>query len=124
MGFRENSYCTVWSVEPGKGNSTKVRLSTSRKNKDGEYETDFSGFCTFIGNAHAKSGQLKERDRIKLGGTDVTTWYSKEKDKEYVTYKVFDFEKADSANGTSAPAASAKTKPDFTEGETDDDLPF
>ena len=54
MGFRQGGYMTVWSAEPSKsGSTTRVRLSSSRKNKKtDEYEQDFSGFCTFIGQAH------------------------------------------------------------------------
>ena len=66
----------------------------------GEYEQDFSGFCTFIGNAHSKASQLKPRDRIKLGECDVSTTYHKDTKTEYVNYAVFDFEMA---NGGGAP---------------------
>ena len=110
MGFRLNNWASVWSVEEGRGNTMKVRLSTSRKKKDtDEYEQDFSGFCTFIGNAKVKAEKLKPKDRIKLGDVDVTTWYNKEKGVEYVTYKVFDFETSDGAGSTSAPAGAQKT---------------
>lgn len=102
MGFRQGGFMTVWSTELSpKGNTTKVRLSSSRKNRmTGEYEQDFSGFCTFIGNAHSKASQLKPRDRIKLGECDVSTTYHKDTKTEYVNYAVFDFEMA---NGGSAP---------------------
>lgn len=111
MGFRKDAWASVWSVEEGRGNTMKVRISTSRKNKEtGEYEQDFSGFCTFIGNAKAKAEKLKAKDRIKLGDVDVTTWYSKEKGVEYVTYKVFDFETSDGNGNANAsqPAKSSK----------------
>ena len=132
MGFRKDAYATCWSVEEGKGNSLKVRLSTSRKNKDGEYEQDFSGFCTFIGAAKAKGEKLKPKDRIKLGDVDVTTWYNKDKGVEYVTYKVFSFEMANTGeNTTNEPVANeAKKKTAFDDdtpedGESnEDDLPF
>lgn len=127
MGFRKNAYSTVWSVEEGRGNTLKVRLSTSRKNRDGEYEQDFSGFCTFIGNAKAKAEKLKPKDRIKLGDVDVTTWYNKEKGIEYVTYKVFDFELANGFGENAVPAAAMK--PQLEDGPEDgdieeDNLPF
>lgn len=110
MGFRKDAWASVWSVEEGRGNTMKVRISTSRKNKEtGEYEQDFSGFCTFIGNAKAKAEKLKAKDRIKLGDVDVTTWYSKEKGVEYVTYKVFDFETSDGNANASHPAKSSKS---------------
>ena len=103
-----------------------VRLSISRKNKDtGEYEDEFSGFCMFIGAAKAKAEKLKERDRIKLGDVDVTRRYDKEKQREYYTFKVFDFEMADDSNrgGQSAPARAESNPTEFTPVETDQ-LPF
>lgn len=127
MGFRTGSFATVWSVEPGKGNFTKVRLSISRKNKEGTYEQDFSGYCTFIGLAHAKASRLHERARIKLGDIDVTTTYDGVNKREYVNYKVFDFEPADSAPPTapSSPATSTSVNPmDSNDTEEEEDLPF
>lgn len=123
MGFKANAYATVWEVTPGKGNFTKVRLSTSKKNKEGEYETDFSGFCMFVSQAHAKAQRLKQRDRIRLGDVEVTTTYNKDTKKEYVNYKVYDYEIADSApvntnSGSSMSVAESNTV------EAGDDLPF
>ena len=110
MGFRKDAWASVWSVEEGRGNTMKVRISTSRKKKDSdEYEQDFSGFCTFIGTAKAKAEKLKPKDRIKLGDVDVTTWYNKEKGVEYVTYKVFDFETSNGSGSADAPAKSTKS---------------
>lgn len=132
MGFRKDAWASVWSVEEGRGNTMKVRISTSRKKKDtDEYEQDFSGFCTFIGNAKAKAEKLKPKDRIKLGDVDVTTWYNKEKGVEYVTYKVFDFETSTGSSGTDTDTkATKKTKASkktsaLEEGDVEeDDLPF
>jgi len=122
MGFRPKAYATVWGIESGKGNFTKVRLSISRKNKDGEYEQDFAGFCTFIGTAHAKANKLKERDRIQLGDIDVSNTYDAEKKKEYVNYKVFDFEYASSGATPDGSAGAMKGNP--VEGDEDDESPF
>lgn len=135
MGFRTGSIGTCWSVEPGKGNYTKVRLSVNRKNKEsGQYEQDFSGFCLFIGQAHAKAQQLKPRSRIKLGEVDVSTTYNKAVGKEYVDYKVFDFELVDDQSNTSqrpersAPAPAGNESSDTSDENEDDDedgqLPF
>lgn len=133
MGFRTNAWATVWSVEPSaKGSSTKVRLSTSRKNKDGGYEQDFSGFCLFIGKAHVGAANLVEKDRIKLGDCEVTTMYDKTKSKEYVNYKVYEFTTSDdqSANGSSSMETSNQNRrtafEDIIEdGESNEDkLPF
>lgn len=133
MGFRQDGFMTVWSVEPSKsGNTTRVRLSSSRKNKNtDEWEQDFSGFCTFIGDAHKAAAKLKERDRIKILECDVGTTYNKEKKIEYVNYKVFDFEMADGGKPSGntkqgkADNASGKRSAFDEEGDvTDDRLPF
>lgn len=120
MGFRNGAFCKCWSVEPGKGNFTKVRMSVSRKNRDtGVYEQDFSGFVMMIGQAHAKAQKLKEGDRIKLGDVDVTTTYDKERSREYVNYKCFDFEMADD---TPAPSQQ-QVDSNPVEGD-EDETPF
>ena len=121
MGFRTGAYAKIWDIQPGRGNTTNVRLSVSKKNKEtDEYENDFSGFCTFIGNARAGAEKLKTGDVVKLGDVDVSTFYSKEKAKEYVTYKVFSFE---FANGGGA--VSQHTESNEYEGDTEDEgLPF
>lgn len=134
MGFRNGSYMTVWSAEPSKsGRTTQVRLSSSRKNKTtNEYEQDFSAFCTFIGQAHEAAASLKEKDRLKILECDVCTSYDKEKNKNYTTFKVFDFEpvdgyasysgSADNPNKNNSPRKKAALA---EEGEvSEDNLPF
>lgn len=115
---------SVWSTELSKsGNTTRVRLSSSRKNKmSGEYEQDFSGFCTFIGKAHDMAKILKAKDRIKILECDVSTTYNKEQQKEYVNYKVFDFEMADGSTPGGAAKSGGNKKTAFSadEGEVDD----
>ena len=143
MGFRAGAWATVWEVTEGE-RSTKVRLTVSRKVDEGVYEQDFGGYCTFIGNAKAKAAKLRAKDRIRLEGVDVSNRYDKEKNKEFVTYKVFDYKTADEARAAdgAAPAspapAPAKKKaspakkkavlvddPDPVEGDADeDDAPF
>lgn len=121
MSFKTNSFAKCWQIQPGKGNFTNVRLSTSRKNRDtGAYEQDFSGYVMFIGNAHAKAQKLKEGDRIRLGEVDVTTNYDKQRQKEYVNYRCFSFEMADEA-GNAASAAAQPTSGGVPDEET---LPF
>ena len=131
MGFRQGGFMTVWSAEPSKsGTTTRVRLSSSRKNKKtNEYEQDFSGFCTFIGQAHEAAKNLKEKDRIKILECDVSTNYDKEKQVEYINYKVFSFEMADGSSPTGGGArkqtAIKKSAFDY-DGEVDEDsdLPY
>ena len=124
MGFRKESYATIWSVEPTSDTLTKGRISISRKNKQtGEYETDFSGFVSFIGTAAAKKASLlKERERIKLGDVDVTTKYDKEKNVTYTNYKIFSFDLADEPQNHES--ISDETN-NIDNGEIDDErLPF
>lgn len=126
MGFRKDAFATVWSSEVVSDTMTKVRLSTSRKNKQtNEYENDFGGFVSFVGTAAAKkAAALKEKDRIKLGDVDVTNRYDKEKNVTYTNFKVFSFEM--SGGGSSQPAPQdAEPQPQVDDGELDDSrLPF
>lgn len=126
MGFRNGAYATVWEAKEGNGNWTDVRLSISKKNKQsGEYETDFSGFVRFIGDAHEKAAFLGEKQRIKLGECDVTNKYNKEKGVTYTNFAVFSFELADGNN--EATGGASTPNPDgflnIPDG-IDDELPF
>lgn len=125
MGFRQGSFATIWQIEPVKDTITKAKITTSKKNKNtGEYETDFSGFVTFLGTAVAsKAAKLKEKNRIKLGEVDVTRKWDKEKQKEYINFNVFAFEMADSKATSSLPTVENTEAVDNGEVETDD-YPF
>lgn len=96
MSFRNNAYATVWEVTPKTATITSARISTSRKDKETDkYETDFSGFVSFLGTAAAsKALSLKKEDRIKLLDVAVTSKYDKEQNKTYTNFNVFDFELA------------------------------
>lgn len=133
MGFREGAFASVWSAEPTRsGNGTRVRLSTSYKNKQtGQYEQDFSGYCTFYGDAHKKAANLRERDRIKLLSCDVSNSYNKDTKVSNTYFKVFDFDMADGSQPSTGSSTAAKTqtrKTAFDEGEgfefDEDDVPF
>jgi hypothetical protein len=127
MGFRKEAFATIWSVESTSDTLTKARISISRKNKQtGEYDTDFSGFVSFVGTAAAKKAAgLKEKDRIRLGDVDVTNKYVKEKNITYTNYKIFSFETQNEIDGTSRNTESPEPKKPVDDGEIDDDrLPF
>ena len=127
MGFRKEAFATIWSVESTSDTFTKARISISRKNKQtGEYDTDFSGFVSFVGTAAAKKAAvLKEKDRIRLGDVDVTNKYDKEKNVTYTNYKIFSFETQNEIDGGSRNTESPEPKKPVDDGEVDDDrLPF
>lgn len=146
MGFREGAFATVWEVTDQGSSFSKVRLSTSRKDKKtDEYVTDFNGFVSLIGNANSKVDMINDaigddgRCRIKLGACDVSNKYDKDAGREYVNYALFDFEfpeerpseheedpksaKKAAAKTTKKPA-KAKASADADGDEDDEDLPF
>lgn len=146
MGFREGAFATVWEVTDQGSSFSKVRLSTSRKDKKtDEYVTDFNGFVSLIGNANSKVDMINDaigddgRCRIKLGACDVSNKYDKDAGREYVNYALFDFEFPEERSAEHeeepkpAKKATAKTtkKPAKTKAsetadgdEDDEDLPF
>lgn len=128
MGFRQNSYATIWSVEPVSDVQTKARISISRKDKQtGEYTEDFSGYVSFFGTAAAKKAAcLKERDRIKLGEVDVRSKYDKAKNITYYNFNIYSFEVQNGFSGGNSNGVQPNTPmPTVDDGNVDDDrLPF
>lgn len=128
MGFRKESYATIWSVESVSDTLTKARISISRKDnkQTGSYNTDFRGFVSFIGTAAAKKAAcLKEKDRIRLGDVDVTNRYDKEKNVTYTNFKVFSFETQEELDSNNHQDDTPTPKTPVDEGEVDDSrLPF
>lgn len=127
MGFRQDAYATIWSVED-KGNYSIVRMSTSKKNKQTDkYETDFNAnFVRFIGTAHQMASQLSEKSRIKISSCEVTNKYDKEKNKEYTNFLVYGFEIQDGNKTSNNSRASGKSNNGFMNipDGIDEDLPF
>lgn len=126
MSFRNNAYATVWEITPKTATITSARISTSRKDKETDkYETDFSGFVSFLGTAAAsKALSLKKEDRIKLLDVAVTSKYDKEQNKTYTNFNVFDFELATKGDFAQAPKTNS-TEKEVDGGEVEaEDLPF
>lgn len=129
MGFRANTFCTVWEIFPKSETMTRGRISINRKNpKTGQYEQDFSGYVDFVGTAcAAKALHLTAKQRIKIGDVDVCNRYDKEANKEYTNFKVFNFELADDGGSGSAESAVEKKVEAAAEAEPESsgsDLPF
>jgi hypothetical protein len=127
MGFRVNTWATVWEVTEG-NYGVNGRISTSRKNKDtGEYTEDFSGFVTFYGAAAEAAKSLNTRDRIKITACDVTNSYNRDTKETRNYFKIFEFETADGQSAASATTAkkAAPKKPAVDEGfNEDEECPF
>lgn len=108
MSYRKGARCTVWSVQPVSDTMTKVNLSSDGKNRDGNYEKDFSGFVAFIGTANAKRAlSLKAKDHIVLGDCEVKMTYGEDKKPKYTNYNVFSFEMAESKNNSGSTGSTA-----------------
>lgn len=141
MGFRmmdregKGGFARVWKVED-KGKYSEVQLSTSKKNKDGTYETDFQdGFVRFIGAAHNKIKDVDIPEKgltIQITLNDTTTNYSQKTKTKYVNYVVFDFEVYDGSSGSTKSETNTKTttkvatkkKEKTVVEDTEEDLPF
>lgn len=127
MGFSNGTFAKVWEIINPRENITRMRISTSTKNKDtGSYEQDFGGFCVLYGTALAKKANaLKPGDRIKLTRTDVRNRYDRETKKEYTDFIIWEFEPMDGSHQTSAaPPAADGGNNDHQYAEDDQTLPF
>lgn len=121
--FKNNGYATVWEVQT-KGRDFKVaKLTTSRKNKDGKYETDFSGFVALSLQDREKVAELERlckengKVRIKLGEVAVSQKNTKDEDGKwnvYVNYYMYSF---DFDTGSPTPTSKSPVK-------EEDDFPF
>lgn len=119
MPFGTGKFVTVWKVD-AKERYSDVQISGSSKNKEGKYETDFTGIVRFIGHAHNKLSQIKVKDLIKLVECEVKNKYDKEKKViTYTNYAVFDFE----PYNPNATTTTAKTN-ESDDPENQGDLPF
>lgn len=144
MGFRQRDsegrggFARIWSIED-KGNYSIAKVSTSKKRKDGSYETDFQdGFVRLIGSAHEKAQNLNVTEKgvaIQITSCEVTTPYNAETKKGYVNYAIFAFDIPDgndSGDVTSAKAgkkstaktSKAKKNAPVADEQDESDLPF
>lgn len=120
----QGCYATVWDIKPY-DKSCDLRITTSRKGKDGKYVTDFNGYVRVLNSkdnqdAVEKALKLKPRDRIHILSFGVQNTYNKEKNTNYWNIIVFDFEEAGElpAKKEEGPAQEAATN------GSNDDLPF
>lgn len=124
MGFKTGAYAKVWKVEKGKGNFYVANLSTSKKNADGTYETDWAnGFVTLVGSA-AKKAEGGLPDRVRIGECEVKNKYSKEKNTTYTNYLIYSFQEEEDKNKPKSPQRT--DNPDFVKvpDASEEELPF
>lgn len=118
--FAQGNWCKVWSVED-KGKTSVARISTSRKNDNGEYETDWSdSFVRLVGNAR----NVAEGDRKQIGRCGVTNRYDKEKKVTYTNYVIFDWAEGNESTST---MTNQKESDDFVKVPSNissEELPF
>lgn len=110
------TYATVWQVVR-RDYPARIRLSTSRKDQDGNY-INSNWFASLFGEAFRKVDILPNaKTRIKILRGMVEHISVKQKDdsyKNYVNLTIFDFELAESGNAspqTSRPQPSQQHAP-------------
>lgn len=109
MGFRDGAFCKLWKLDTS-GKYPTGQISISRKDKDtGEYVDDFSGYVTFIGDAANAVKKLPAQARFKIKGCDVSRIWSKEKQREFINFRVFDLEDVTNTRSTSNDQQKART---------------
>lgn len=94
MGFRTGAYARVWKVDQRSDRAVNLQISVSKRNKQtGQYETDFSGFASVLGDAAANAKTLVRGDTIRLGDIDVGT-YKKQSGEWAFSFKIYNYEYA------------------------------
>ena len=64
MGFHTGAYATVWEITETGSKFSKIRISTSRKDKESdEYVTDFNGFVSMVGDANKNINLISDASR-------------------------------------------------------------
>ena len=96
MFFIKDQFAKLWSVDLS-GTYPKGRISTSEKDREGNYDKTKTSnwFVTFFGDAKDKAGDLEGTERIKILSGKITNISKKQPDNTYKTWLnviVFDFE--------------------------------
>lgn len=93
--FGVNAYATVWTIDREKNTG---KISTSNKNKEGGYWTDFNNSVAFVGKAKEKLADLSEKERIKITACGVVNKLENGEFRKYPRYVIFDFEPLEPKN--------------------------
>lgn len=106
-----NTFASIWKPED-KGNYKKASISTSKKDKDGNY-VNMYWTAKFVGKANVP---IEEKQRIKI--TNGVIECRKYEDKYYYDVVVFDFEPLESKKKEQEPGTIQQVE------EDDSELPF
>ena len=90
--FSVGSYAKVWEVKRIEEKYIDLRISTSKKDKDGNYEQDFGGFVRLVGKARTEGEYLNVGDSFKIVRCGVENRYDNEKKMTYTNFIVFELE--------------------------------
>ncbi len=156
IGTKYDARVTIWEIlkNTNGAKSVRAKFTTSGKNRDGEWETDFSGFINFKGDA-ARQMREKYDDkegiafnrtplRIQINNGSVYQTKTVRKDangnqitnrdgKPYYTYytnvDVFGFTFVDNNNTTASNGTATSTRQDSSfvnlpDNAIDEELPF
>lgn len=121
MGFANRKYAKIWEIK-SHDKYSEIKISTSKKDGDGGFEQDFSGYARFLGKAFEKSKSLKGNEQIKLLEVEVTNKYDKDKGITYTNYLVWDFEIAEKSGASKQ--ENSNDNPPPMQPIDDTDLPF
>lgn len=130
-------YATVWKINhPENGKYIDVQITTSEKNKNGEYENS-SWMARVIGHALNSLKGIKERDRIKITSFKMSNIYDKEKNRSFLKMLIFeakfadnkmnnnnDTSNANTSSETNASEKKAPAKPETQNKDSKEDLPW
>lgn len=123
--FANGAYVKLWKVEKGKGRYYVAQMSSSKKNQDGEYETDFSSnFVRLVGTAAQQAERFKGGERLQIDSCGVTNHYDKNTKKEYTNFVVFAFVEDGGQSQNKKPSKKAVEEVTHVPDTDEEELPF
>ena len=121
MFLINKGYVKIWKIEP-KGKYTEIRMSSSEKDKDGNYINSNWSFVRCVGKAHNQIAKMQEGDRAEIKSAKISneTYTDKEGNKKTgFRFVVFEFADSDGSEPTETKQTKAKLDP-----EDEEKVPF
>lgn len=127
------TFATVWEITQKTDRYAKVRLSTSRKDKDGNY-INSNWFASFVGDALQKIDELDVGEKTRLvllnGYVCIDSVQKDGQWNNYTNMAIFDIDLAENfqipSQGSSAPRSQSRpsSSPPPTEESDTEEYPF